>query len=226
MSFARKMRRFYLGQHQRGFATRQFDSFEEIIEPSPFNFITEGQCKLNQDGDDNVTDKVARKHGMIFVENHHKKGLKNMKIPAWSVKKIVLALILLGGFFCVAPYARLGYLNLHGYCSATGEYMTDRERIEILVQYALDEKILPGKYNDVADFLKKNPNCCEVSDATPNDGMYEVEFLDQITGRGTHHVQIKIPSESLRKKGAEYNGVPVDGGVSYIVSNCGNFWNY
>ena len=71
--------------------------------------------------------------------------------------------------FVLGVLAVIQALNFSRFCYSKGEFMSDRELIDLAIGYEL--KIYESvrirnhyeiEYSSIADFMRKNPNCCAI----------------------------------------------------------------
>lgn len=107
----------------------------------------------------------------------------------------------------ISPFV-LGGLNYAGFCIPEGRFLSDEEKIRTAVGWVNGEhvyiqnngerkayKSIP--YNDVDDFLRQNPECCQV-----------------LTGKGRHPEDRPYPSIFARMGGI-YTG---DVNINYVAN--------
>lgn len=98
-----------------------------------------------------------------------------------------------------------------GYCAEKGRILSDKEKIELVIQDILIK--LPSRvnsykvrengalvetsegmvenpipYNNIQDFLKKNPNCCDMQDHIYGE---KIPFLLRLTGSVQTYIRIR-----------------------------------
>ncbi len=103
---------------------------------------------------------------------------------------LLVLILLLGGI----PAS----LNYSGFCISQGRYLSDEEKIRIVIISGNSQDTIPVeiekeghkhwqenykqiKYKDVNEFFDKNPDCCKVNGGGPYD-LGAPSFFDRITG--------------------------------------------
>lgn len=162
------------------------------------------------------------------------------------VTKVLGALIVL-----VALAGYLGYLarlTYSGYCHAQGKYLTDNEKIRVAVADVLTnyppsvilrkhhpdaaiEGYLPPEnpifYRDVDDFLRLNPDCCNISHISLYKGGESTvpRFFERATGGVSSFFKVSYTVRYLDSSRTEKSN---DATEYYALSNCGvpvRWWN-
>ena len=120
--------------------------------------------------------------------------------------KILKLTAMFGIIFCSIS-ASIGFLNYTGYCSSQNRYLSDSEKITIAVE---NINKTPGKvfdlrnksdqvefpletyipYKTTKEFLRKNINCCIVTDEADTDIIPSVPFWSKVTGLHTENVKV------------------------------------
>lgn len=168
-----------------------------------------------------------------------------MKRPVKYYVKIVGIVLLSGLLVIIAKPAYIGILNFSGYCLEEERYLSDEEKIQIAVrreiasyppvlvrrQSAEEEGVLrnfivyerpdnPIYYDDIEEFYKINPNCCEVT-SSGKDG-HPRGIWNRLSGNTSDFVHVKYLVRYLAADGAEisheYETFPA-------ISNCGSTWS-
>lgn len=136
-------------------------------------------------------------------------------------------------------------MNYAGYCHAQNRFLTDQEKIDAGIQYALNRyppsirstrievvngikkqvTVLkvpehPVKYRDVAEFKTMNPNCCYLAKVVGEDGLRH-PWIDRVSG---YFADFAIMSYKIRymEDGQEKYAA---GGMSVSIANCGRAWS-
>ena len=97
-----------------------------------------------------------------------------------TVKKFILAALLLAGLSVVLLGSYRGYKNYNGYCFQQDRYLSDGEKIRSAIQFAMavdaaGENHIP--YVSVDEFLAENPNCCSLNRSS--SAAYTPSLLDR-----------------------------------------------
>lgn len=126
-------------------------------------------------------------------------------------------------------------LNYSGFCWEQGRWLSDEERIRLMISEEIRHGFVKGKssldatiiqYNDVDEFLEKNPDCCKLgykyTSEHSNDGTYwPFSFLDSIL-IGGDVVSLYYSENFIDGNGAYDSRNALS---FYAVSNCGKNLN-
>lgn len=135
-------------------------------------------------------------------------------------------------------------MNYAGYCHAQNRFLTDQEKIDAGIQFALNRyppsirvtqtdmvngvkkqiTVLrvpehPVKYQDVAEFKAMNPDCCNLSMRTGEGG--RPSFIERIFGYVSTYVLV-LYKVRYWENGEVKLG---DSGMAVAVKNCGKPWS-
>jgi hypothetical protein len=152
---------------------------------------------------------------------------------------IAVTILAVGGFVWWAG------MNYTGYCHAEGRYLSDEEKINSAIRFALygyppsiSKEIEvnvngttqkheywyvpenPIKYKDIDDFMAINPGCCKLSMRTGEGDA--PSFLDRITGYVSTYVIVKFKVRYFDEQHLEKFA---NSGVAVAVKNCGESWS-
>lgn len=138
--------------------------------------------------------------------------------------------------FILVLLLMIGILSYSGFCIKNMGYLSDEEKIRIAVKFILkDNKVYKRTsdidnvrpYHDVDEFLKDNPDCCQVGfkfmSCSSFFRCFELFTLPAIFGRHSDQVFIKYVSpyaEEIRDTGSYYKSKE-----NIAITNCGGAWD-
>lgn len=158
-----------------------------------------------------------------------------------SIKRLFKYLVLtVLGLLVLYVGSRLG-MNYTGYCFEQQRYLTDQEKINVVIDHILGryppilkihEKINddqwgirllenPIFYNSKEEFLEVNKDCCKVVDYIKWDTGHpgdKVPFFSRLSGRISSYIYARYQT---RYRNSEGNFQKKDSKEYYAISNCG-----
>ncbi len=123
------------------------------------------------------------------------------------------------GLLCCAGYFL--YLVYSGYCFSQGRYLSDKEKIEIVVRKILAR--YPGPedlaYRDLEDFFALNPNFCTVTkEFNDGDGVASIPFWSRILGLASDFVNVQYSFRYRDEDGTERQKLSK---THHAITSCG-----
>lgn len=118
------------------------------------------------------------------------------------------------------------FLNLTGFCWQKFKYLSYREKVEAI--YTPGNK--PGfvevngkeykkiPYNSYEEFIKENPNCCEINFSDPSEQAYP-EFFNSLTGY--HFERVRLSYKIFYEKDGVKQFLTSSGDIG--LKSCGEF---
>ena len=159
----------------------------------------------------------------INDKNHNFFKACILRYPALSV--FIFSFLAIAALFSV-----LGALNYSGFCLSEKHFLSDEEKTKLVFEYINNRDTIPVrtadnkqknfkqiKYKNFENFLKENPNCCQVG----MDFSSEVgppTFWKKFFGEYADIVKVQFKAKYVDEHGASRSTIK---DWDYVMTNCG-----